>query len=187
MRLTPSCVAVFLSLCFDSFEYRPNACKTSSVVIGVVRIFAKCQRIVYFFANIPAEPGSSLQQRGFLCDLRRREARYQKSDALTESSLPHMECCRIEDCLIASHQGPSDTYPYVYAKDARQFSRSVRLRRRASRLSRVHGCLVPWHFPLGCLPGYQLLYQAAPLGRTDEFPHPPVHWRTCSRRLKRFA
>ena len=93
MRLTPSCVAVFLSLCFDSFEYRPNACKTSSVVIGVVRIFAKCQRIVYFFANIPAEPGSSLQQRGFLCDLRRREARYQKSDALTESSLPHMECC----------------------------------------------------------------------------------------------
>jgi hypothetical protein len=53
MRLTPSCVAVFLSLCFDSFEYRPNACKTSSVVIGVVRIFAKCQRIVYFFANIP--------------------------------------------------------------------------------------------------------------------------------------
>jgi hypothetical protein len=147
MRLTPSCVAVFLSLCFDSFEYRPNACKTSSVVIGVVRIFAKCQRIVYFFANIPAEPGSSLQQRGFLCDLRRREARYQKSDALTESSLPHMECCRLEDCLIASHQGPSDTYPYVYAKDARQFSRSVRLRRRASRLSRVHGCLVPWHFP----------------------------------------
>jgi hypothetical protein len=53
MRLTPSCVAVFLSLCFDSFEYRPNACKTSSVVIGVVRIFAKSQRIVYFFANIP--------------------------------------------------------------------------------------------------------------------------------------
>jgi hypothetical protein len=53
MRLTPSCVAVFLSLCFDSFEYRPDACKTSSVVIGVVRIFAKCQRIVYFFANIP--------------------------------------------------------------------------------------------------------------------------------------
>jgi hypothetical protein len=42
---------VFLSLCFDSFEYRPNACKTSSVVIGVVRIFAKCQRIVYFFAK----------------------------------------------------------------------------------------------------------------------------------------
>ena len=52
MRLIPSCVAVFLSLCFDSFEYRPNACKTSSVVIGVVRIFAKCQRIVYFFTQL---------------------------------------------------------------------------------------------------------------------------------------
>jgi hypothetical protein len=48
MRLIPSCVAVFLSLCFDSFEYRPNACKTSSVVIGVVRIVAKYQPIVYY-------------------------------------------------------------------------------------------------------------------------------------------
>ena len=48
MRLIPSCVAVFLSLCFDSLEYRPNACKTSSVVIGVVRIVAKYQPIVYY-------------------------------------------------------------------------------------------------------------------------------------------
>ena len=47
MRLIPSCVAVFLSLWFDSFEYRSNACKTSSVVMCVIRIFAKCQRIVY--------------------------------------------------------------------------------------------------------------------------------------------
>jgi hypothetical protein len=65
MRLTPSCVAVFLSLCFDSFEYRPNACKTSSVVIGVVRIFAKCQRIVYFFANIPASQGRRSNREAF--------------------------------------------------------------------------------------------------------------------------
>src|SRR6202023_2724302 len=105
-----------------------------SVPVGAVRIFAKCQRIVYFFANIPAEPGSSLKQRGFLCDLRRREARYQKPAALTESSLPHMECCGIEDCLIAWHQGASDKYPYVYAKDCQTVSRSVRLRRRVSRL-----------------------------------------------------
>jgi hypothetical protein len=186
MRLTPSCVAVFLSLCFDSFEYRPNACKTSSVVIGVVRIFAKCQRIVYFFANRPAEPGSSLQQRGFLCDLRRREARYQKPAALTESSLPHMECCGIEDCLIAWHQGPSDTYPYVCAKDARQFSRSVRLRRRASRLIPCSRLPLTMAFSLGMLARLPTSLLGRSFWPHDDFPHPPVHWQTCARRLKRF-